>query len=132
MQPDGQTSTHNGESLWPSHSVHVLASILKKILPELIDLVGQTGLQSPQAVHMSESIFIAMVFLLGFSSLRRRRCAWLAVRSAGVAAWRSGRCNKFRHCRVSVRRPIFPGCRTRSTRWTLPDLASEGRTSAHR
>jgi hypothetical protein len=62
MQPDGQTSTHNGESLWPSHSVQVAPSILKKILPELIDLVGQTGLQSPQAVHMSESIFIAMMF----------------------------------------------------------------------
>jgi hypothetical protein len=61
MQPDGQTSTHNGESLWPSHSVQVAASILKKILPEAIDLVGQTGLQSPQAVHMSGSIFIAMM-----------------------------------------------------------------------
>jgi len=66
MQPDGQTSTHNGESLWPSHSVQVPASILKKILPELIDLVGQTGLQSPQAVHMSGSIFIAM--MLSFKS----------------------------------------------------------------
>jgi hypothetical protein len=61
MQPDGQTSTHNGESLWPSHSVQVAASILKKILPDEIDLVGQTGLQSPQAVHMSGSIFIAMM-----------------------------------------------------------------------
>jgi hypothetical protein len=28
MQPDGQTSTHRGESLWPSHSVQVAASIL--------------------------------------------------------------------------------------------------------
>jgi hypothetical protein len=64
MQPDGQTSTHNGESLWPSHSVQVAPSILKKILPEAIDLVGQTGLQSPQAVHMSGSIFIAMMFFL--------------------------------------------------------------------
>jgi len=66
MQPDGQTSTHKGLSLWPSHSVQVAASILKKILPELIDLVGQTGLQSPQAVHMSGSIFIAM--MLSFQS----------------------------------------------------------------
>jgi hypothetical protein len=61
IQPDGQTSTHIGDSLWPSHSVQVAASILKKILPELIALVGQTGLQSPQAVHMSGSIFIAMM-----------------------------------------------------------------------
>jgi len=66
MQLDGQTSTHSGESLWPSHSVQVPTSILKKILPVLIDLVGQTGLQSPQAVHMSGSIFIAMRVLLEF------------------------------------------------------------------
>jgi len=64
MLPDGQTSTHSGESLWPSHSVQVPTSILKKILPALIDFVGQTGLQSPQAVHMSGSILIAMMFLL--------------------------------------------------------------------
>jgi hypothetical protein len=64
MQLAEQTSAHNGVSFSPSHSVQVAASILKKILPVLIDLVGQTGLQSPQAVHMSGSIFIAMMNLL--------------------------------------------------------------------
>jgi hypothetical protein len=78
MQPDGQTSTHSGESLWPSHSVQVAASILKKILPELIALVGQTGLQSPQAVHMSGSIFIAMMlsFISAFAGRSFQMSGW--------------------------------------------------------
>jgi hypothetical protein len=62
IQPDGQTFTHIGESFSPSHSVHLLASMVKNTLPLLIALVGQIGRQSSQAVHWSGSIYIAMMF----------------------------------------------------------------------
>ena len=48
--PPGQVSTHFGESNSPSHSVQVSLLILKIPPFSTIDLVGQTGTQSPQDV----------------------------------------------------------------------------------
>ena len=55
---------HCGSSKSPSHSVQVAALILKIPLFSVIELVGHTGLQSPQDVHSICTIFRAMMRLL--------------------------------------------------------------------
>ena len=59
--PAGQASRHCGESNSPSHSVQVSTLILYMPALLVIELVGQTGLQSPQDVHSAWMIFIAMM-----------------------------------------------------------------------
>jgi hypothetical protein len=60
----GQTRTHCGLSKSPSHSVQVALSISKTTLPSVIELVGQTGKQSPHEIHSAATIYKAMIILL--------------------------------------------------------------------
>ena len=61
MQLAVQTSTHFWKSEKPSHSVHLSVMILKNAPLLTMALVGHSAAQSPQAVHSSELIFIAMI-----------------------------------------------------------------------
>jgi hypothetical protein len=54
----GQTAWHCGLSKCPTHSTHVAGSI-KYGVPSVIELVGHSGTQAPQAMH-SSVIFMAM------------------------------------------------------------------------
>jgi len=64
MQPlIGHTFTHCGLSKSPSHSVQPLALMIYKPFFTLIEAVGHSGSQSPQEVHKSVLIFIAMIVL---------------------------------------------------------------------
>jgi len=61
MQSTGQTLTHLGESWWPWHSTQVAWSITYRMpSPSLMDSVGHSGTQAPQAMQ-SSVIFIVMV-----------------------------------------------------------------------
>jgi hypothetical protein len=65
MQPlIGHTFTHCGLSYSPSHSVHSLALMMYNPFFTLMEAVGHSGSQSPQEVHKSILIFIAMMILL--------------------------------------------------------------------
>jgi hypothetical protein len=72
MQPlIGQTLTHWGLSYSPSHSVHSFALMIVKPFFSLMEAVGHSGSQSPQEVHKSALIFIAMIIFLSSSSGKR-------------------------------------------------------------
>jgi hypothetical protein len=60
----GQTFAHCGFLKSPSHSVQPLASMTVMPFLVLIEAVGHSGSQSPQEVHKSALIFIAMMILL--------------------------------------------------------------------
>jgi len=63
MQATGQASAHCGDAKWPSHSTQVVASITYRMpSPSVIDWVGHSGRQAPQAIQ-SSIIFIAIVIL---------------------------------------------------------------------
>lgn len=47
---------HSGASKASAHSLQVLGLMVKTRMPSLIELVGQTGLQSPQEIHSSLAI----------------------------------------------------------------------------
>jgi hypothetical protein len=65
MQPlIGHTFTHCGLSYSPSHSVHSLALMMYNPFFTLMEAVGHSGSQSPQEVHKSVLIFIAIMILL--------------------------------------------------------------------
>jgi hypothetical protein len=62
--PEAQVDWHLGPSSLSSHSLQVSALILTMPPFSKIELVGQTGIQSPQLLHSATTIFIAMMFSL--------------------------------------------------------------------
>ncbi|EXI73744.1 MAG: hypothetical protein AW07_02431 [Candidatus Accumulibacter sp. SK-11] len=64
----------------------------------VIELVGQTGLQSPHDVHSAWMIFIAMRSVSVEGLTPPHPAAWHAARSGSVQAGPAVRCNRCRHC----------------------------------